>query len=666
VPNSQNRKFTFGFLNDAQDATDIATNEGTIALSLDADKLALGTLQKSTYLAAGFPVPSANDTAVVNGRNFRLNSGVLEFEEIKDGGSWKEVNAYDEIGTPNPNTSQPPKADVPVVTAVDNANIDVAPGDIITADTTTDELEARVKPGTTISLTLPTRTYSIKITVPGAPLVYHWEMRYITDDPSSSYRATGGPIINNTDFFDVADNIQIRFPTIGALPTEWPASVNQFGAYTVTQPRLPDGTYTYLLVAIKNSGLTPNIELQGLPSDAFGFEIKNFDEAGVRDSSLQPSIAYPSSTFAYTYVHEVWLFRKGQDEDSFIRINVFESSPTTAFLDDTLASEIINLNILASEKDEGFPKLNEAVGNTAETFSRLFEKDNRLWLQPTTRPDLLLYSRLGDWWGWQRDNAFAFAGDTAASEVVDITFTRDPTVVGGEFTMVIFTTEGIFHITGNGTENSPYKLFTAVRNIQVAQNSVVDMNGIIMFTTFSDDGLYDTGPYGQKIYEYDLQKVIEVSGRVKNSDFIASTADIQFAVMRGGDKYLVKKDGVNKSLVYHRDVQGWVEVNKTDEDAGNWNWTSKNFTPQFFDRFKIANARKFKIDFVGTINLVFGVYGPDSTVAPQAFTYALTSNGAGANRTELIRRLPALKGRKWAMEINTSASAQVFDFYLVI
>ena len=93
---------------------------------------------------------------------------------------------------------------------------------------------------------------------------------------------------------------------------------------------------------------------------------------------------------------------------------------------------------------------------------------------------------------------------------------------------------------------------------------------------------------------------------------------------------------------------------------------SKNFTPQVFDRFKMANARKFKIDFVGAITLTFNVFGPDSTLAPQTFAFALTSNNAGADRTELIRRLPSLKGRKWNMTVATTTSAILFDFYLVI
>lgn len=667
MPNSQNRKFNFGFLNNAQDATDVNTNEAPDISTLDADKLALGTLEKSNYLAAGFPIPDANDTAVLNGRKFRLEAGVLQFLANEGVGDWVDVNSYDEIGTPNPLTSVPPKADIPIVVAVDNANINTIPNDIETTDTTTDELEVRVKPGESISLDLPTRNYIITITE-DVPTVFHWDMRFSTDDPSI-VRNTGGPIVDNTTFFDVRDNLQIRFPAIGALATEWDATVGDTGNYTVSQPSLPDGSYTYLQVCVKNTGLTPFIVLEGLPSDATAFELKNFDDQGIRTSSIQPEVEYPTNTFTYPVLDEVWLFRKSQDDDEFIRVHIFTkpgSAPTDNYQDNTHASELVDLVVLDSAKDEGFPKFNQAIGNTAETFTRLFEKDNRLWLQPTTRPDLLVYSRTGDWWGWQRANAFALSGNTSTGEIVDLAFTRDPTVVGGEFTMVIFTTDGIFHITGNGTENSPYKLFTAVRDIQVAQNSVVDMNGIIMFTTFSDDGLYDTGPYGQKIYEYDLQKVIEVSGRVKNSEFITSTADIQFAVMRGSDKYLVKKDGVEDALIYHRDVQGWVEISKTNEDAATWDWKSKNFTPQIFDRFKMANARKFKIDFIGVITLTFEVFGPNSTVAPQSFAYALTSDSSGSDRTELIRRLPSLKGRKWNLKVETSAGAIVFDFYLVI
>ena len=49
----ENKKFVFGFLNNAQDEVDLKTIEASAISSLDADKLALGTLEPSTYIDAG-------------------------------------------------------------------------------------------------------------------------------------------------------------------------------------------------------------------------------------------------------------------------------------------------------------------------------------------------------------------------------------------------------------------------------------------------------------------------------------------------------------------------------------------------------------------------------------------------------------------------------------
>jgi len=668
---SKNRKFTFGFLNTAQDPVDLKNAEASELSSIDADELALGKLISSDYLSVT-PTPPPFNSAVLGGRDFRIaltlstpgspatagQPGYLEFEENSGSGDYLPVNIYD-IGTPNPNTSYPPKADAPSIIAVNNENVATDAGDIETTDTTTDEMEVQVKPSTTISLTLPTRTYIIKITEP-TPAVFHWECRYSTD-PTTTVRATGGPIIDNTTFFDVLDNLQIRFPTIGALATEWAAALDDTGNYTVSQPSLTDGTYTYLQVAVKNTSIDPVQDVEGLASASATLEIKNFNDLGVRVDSVQPSTEYPTATFAYTYVDEVWLYRKGIDDDEFIRVHVFESggsSPANDFDDNSLASELVSLRVLKSADDNGFPELNGAIGNTSLTFDKIFEKDNRIWALPTDRKDLLIYSRQSDWWGWPRANAFSFEGD-----IVDITFTRDPTTVGGEFTMVVFTTNGIFHITGNGSQDKPYVLFPAIRNITVEQNSVVDMNGVIMFMTSSTTGDYDDGAYGQKIYEYNLQNVTEVSARVKTTPLITSTAGIQFAEMIGSDKYIIKKTGVDETLLYHRDVQGWVEVDATIEATGAWTWTSKQLTPNVMDRFNMSYARKFKVDIQGSIEFRFIVLGEGTN----GIQKTITLTPSGFLRQEFIQRLPSLKGRKWQLVITAkSVGAVLYDFYFVI
>ena len=186
-----------------------------------------------------------------------------------------------------------------------------------------------------------------------------------------------------------------------------------------------------------------------MPSDTAVFSLNNFDAAGVKVADVLPDVTFPTVP---SYTDEIWCFRKGPNDDAFVRIARYLNDgdkvikddapsidiPGKVFTDTGTTSNIVNLILLDSEKDESFGSINAAIGNTSGNFTRLFEKDNRLWLQPDDRPDLFIFSRGNDWWGWQRANAFAFSGDTNTREDVDRPFTRDTTGVGGEFTVVSF------------------------------------------------------------------------------------------------------------------------------------------------------------------------------------------------------------------------------------
>lgn len=152
MPNAINKKFNFGFLNDAQDATDIAPNEGVVVESVDADQLALGTLQSGTYLAGTLPVPDPNDTAVLGSRNFKLavsagtapaTPGNLFFEEdsVTPAGVFQPVN----------NLTNPPKGSVPSLAAGINPSVITGPINDPLAPGPTPGItgmQARIAPGT--------------------------------------------------------------------------------------------------------------------------------------------------------------------------------------------------------------------------------------------------------------------------------------------------------------------------------------------------------------------------------------------------------------------------------------------------------------------------------------------------------------------------------------
>jgi len=75
--NSRNTKFPFGFINNNQDSTDLKSPEATALTSLDADRLALGTLEVSDYIKGteapdGFGVVPSIVT--VAGTDFQIQS----------------------------------------------------------------------------------------------------------------------------------------------------------------------------------------------------------------------------------------------------------------------------------------------------------------------------------------------------------------------------------------------------------------------------------------------------------------------------------------------------------------------------------------------------------------------------------------------------------------
>lgn len=663
MPNLLNRKFQFGFLNNNQDPVDLAPNEATLAESLDADRLALGTLESSSYIdpaSTGKDWTGVTTPVILNGRKFRLNSGILQFEENTGlgGGSWRNVN----------DGASPPKGDTPTVSLVDTLAFN-PPNPIPTETFPTPGSPSPIVIylGVAAGLSYTGQTgVIIQIRAYGDavadPPQFQWKLSTdtiwrqtltVSEDPNTPTTLNYG---NLTVYFD-------------NIPTDYTTTpFNVLGESQISSSPLVDGQYNYVQVNVANDStipvLNPNEDIQSIPSDPSIIVLDNFDESGIRISASTPLVTFPSLA---SYVSEIWLYRKGPDDTEYVRVARYDGTDiitdtgvtiagTNEFSDAYQITSIVSLKLLVTKDDETFTDINAAVGNSSGTFAKLFEKNGRLWLVPTDRQDLLLYSRSGDWWGWNRSNSFSYEGT-----INDLVIIRDPTTVGGEFTTVIGTTDGLYHITGSGTSQSPFLSIKAVQEVNVMANSMIDANGVVILSTRSADFGYDTGPYGQKVYEYNLQNMVEVSQRVKNSPALG-VGTIEYAELRGSDKYLLKAQGVSQAIMYHRDAQNWVTVTQAVEDLGLWNWSSKKFTPQMMQRFKIDYARMIKVDYVGDMRIRFEVSGPDdSSVTPVTIDLPVK-----ASRGEYIQRLPNLLGRKWLFAIEAQASGAVlYDFYFV-
>ena len=648
--NLDNFKFKFGFLNQAQDPDDLADNEAVAMDSLDPDKLALGTLQVSALLPT--VTTKVTTPATLGGRSFRLNSGVIE--QLADSvtpGAYGAESVVNRGSTTT--TGYPPKGGVPVPTLTSPITVSTPTGDIT-------DLAASIVAGGAYTGVEDNRTVRIQLLT-----INTINFFFASFDAGASYGPNGSygtgvalPVLGPSG---IDEGIRVTFDA-GYVFTSGHVS-----NFTVTRAaNAGDGTYSYVLVNVRNGAtVKPAEDIQGIPGDVVTFDITNFNSTGDRISNYIPRVTFPAM---HANAIEQWLYRKSPIDTDFVRLAKYDGTNVTAdrtpstsaaqsYYDDFgLTSDIINVRILESIKDEPFQTIDAAIGNTSATYDRIFEKDGRLWTVPTTRKDLILYSRLGAWWGWSRTQSFGFKDDYA-----DHVILRDPRSTVGAAVTVIGTTNGIYHIDGNGTEASPYVLQEAIPEISVMPGTMLNINGTIMFMSKSTDGVYGTGAYGQKIYEYDLLKLTEVSARIIGHAIITGTDALMVAAQRGSDKYQIQKSGGSSALVYHRDARGWVEVIQASETATTWSWTSKNYQPSMFKRFKIGYARFFKIEYKGVVTVAFTMLSGDGLTSNTS-TFTLAN---AASRAQIIQRLPGGLGRKWKIVVTGGAAAVLYDFYLV-
>lgn len=431
---------------------------------------------------------------------------------------------------------------------------------------------------------------------------------------------------------------------------------------SVKGPVLLDGEYKYRAVGVRFSDTDPKVEIESRPNDPVDIQVRNISPDGLRVGNSVPSIVMPPASPGYPdFVDRVDLYRKDPDTDDYVKIAEHSGRAEYSYKDNNIITDLPRIEFLKTDKDETFSKINDAIGNTSGNYFMLFNKDNRLWTVPSDRKDLLLYSRENDWWGWKRENSFSFNGD-----IRDVVAIRDIAVVNGESTLVVFTSQGIYHIVGSGVESSPYvrvPMFggDGSSNIDTYAGSALPFNGSIFFLAKSSDGGYETGAYGQKVYQYDLQQLAELSGRIKKTPTLdGDTNELEFASLLGGDKYILKKLTNGTCLVYHKDARGWLTYSSTA--AQDWVWESKKFDRQALERGTIADSSRFKIDYktqnANELTLEFTIYARGGTS-----TKTVTLPNSGGSRKVLENMLPANMGEQWSFKLTGDPNAEVYNMW---
>ena len=641
MPNQRNTKFPFGFLNNNQDAVDLKTPEATECFGLDPDRLALGTLEAGSFITGS---EGSKDFGVdpgfvsVAGTEFMIIPGTAPREnEVY----WKDE---DDIFTSFGDTNV--KEPAPVI------SLEEAVAVVIESDTT---------PGANTATTVPSVEYigvdSNQITITiisdagGAGASMDFSLSALIGFPNTATPNTKGTAFNITIDGSNGKGIQFTFDNTVDY------TVGQVIIISINVTALPDGPYSYATSLHRYKKAQNKTEVRSPLGESITVTLRNFNDVGARISSFTPAIAHASDGDGLL---EVYRSDDSTDGD-FVRVLEDQSAIVGTQPDVALVSGL-NPLIVATKNLDDEAELSEALGNTDGandfSFAKLFSFDSILWRVPTYRPDLLIFQDPGKILDWSRANNFSFDGS-----IIDVIEVRDPTTVGGTLTKVVLTSNGIYNITGSGSDADPYISARIITGIDCVANSVVNANGIVMFMSKSSDAGYDTGAYGQKIYEYDLQKVTEISQRVRNSSILTNTAALDFAELRGGDKYLIKATNT-VFMVYHRDAKGWVE-STTAIDGSSWTWASKNFTPPIMERFKIQYARKIKIDYIGKLLMQFINISPaDSAETITQFELPNTSS-----RATYVLRMPKGLGQKWRFRVSQAGGSSpdliIYDWYFV-
>ena len=316
--NTQNNKVNFGFLNDNQDEVDLADNESPLLDSLDADQMALGTMLTSDYIKVGSgPKDWTGDTTQVKlgGRRFRLDPVTFQLQLEKNAGSadWQNVNDDpDSLGVVNPNAF-PPKGTTPLLTSVKGVKFTPVSG-----STDIPLIAWRINPDGTY-FGLQTEGYIVEIDdATPAAVTFRWMFNFDT-----TWRESNKPILGGTYQPIFGNSVQVFFPTEAnqSAGASGPYIVGDTASTVVTKEVLPDGSYSYIIVNIKKTGITPEVDIQGLPSAAAVAILANTNEAGqpVPNGPFITEVTYPAMP---NNTDEMWLFRKGPDDDEFFRIDI--------------------------------------------------------------------------------------------------------------------------------------------------------------------------------------------------------------------------------------------------------------------------------------------------------------------------------------------------------
>lgn len=630
-PFVRNRRFTFGFLNTAQDGADLPQQDAQICQGLDADKLALGTLQSSSYVGQGTGAPDMT-TASIASTDFFIDTGDIF---IDTGALGKSLDSY--IDTPPAAPS--------IIIEESNGGVEFSDtGTWVTfveSDITVDGEKGSANPNvvagqkvminpSNYTQTNKSFTYFIRIKTGGT------EFERWVQGVDSGYTGTypiSGTAGSNAGYSNVLYDIRI------CMNSALSYSDGDVFKFSVAQDLLEDGDYFYSVSQITQ--FVTGEEVETIYSDPETVRIRNENYLGQLVSYGRPVI-----TIARDADDDKWLYRKGPNDDEWVRIAIIASGTgSVTFADNILVSSLIDIKTVTTLNPETLQGLLDVSGATSWAY--IFEKDNRLWAVPSDRKDIIFFSEPLVWWRWARTNSISFDGD-----FVGFTELRDSGTVELKNTAVFQTTSGLYNVYGDGTEDSPYLRVAHEKSFDSALNASVKVNNKIYIIT--DGASYDDGEWGRKLYEYDMVNLVELSAKLRGSaPFLSDTVTVSYMNHIGGDKILIVLDN-GTTLVYHIKLEGFIETTSALETAGDWSWKSGIFHPIYSYATKLANVDKYGMVWQGDIDITFTIDGVDTVVS-----HSNPTRKFGEFLT------PPNWGKEMTFQIDGTSNAILYDFYWI-
>lgn len=635
----RNTKFTFGFLNTAQDSNDADQINTTILNGVDLDKLALGTVQSSSYSSQGVGAPDWQTTKIV-GDDFRINGNEIQFKQSSGPDVWVDIDDY-----LLPNSGAVPDPPSIVIEESQGGTDWNDVGSWVgfsTSDITVDGERGSADPILSNKVMLnpsnydqPYKTFTFFIRIKSGGTEY--ERHIVGFDPAGpTYFGTwsiSGVSGTNVGYDNVGYNVRVSMDSAESFTD------GDVFKFNVSTSLLEDGNYYYTVSQVKSVG---GKDIESLYSEVETIPIRNENNLGAITAYSRAVVTVERDSS-----DDKWLYRKGPRDDEWYRIAIIQSgSGDATFSDNIETGSLIDTKIIPNLDPVSMDALLSSTDSSS--WSYIFEKDNRLWAVPSQKRDVVFYSEPLEFWRWTKTNSIGFNGDFRG-----VASLRDISNVSVQNTAVFVTSSGLYNVYGNGSDKDPYVRITHESRFGTVEDTLVKANNMLYM--ISNGSSYQQGEWGRKLYSYDLTSLTELSGIVQNSDpFIDNNKTISYVNQIGGNKLKILMSD-NTMMIYHIRADGFGESSNSTESANDWHIRTAQFHPAYAFTGKYYNVDKFRMEWDGSINIEWIIDG----VSQGVDTYTSPTR----DWNEFV--LPGNFGGNIMLDIKGDNGAILYDFYFV-